>query len=167
MAATLQHVSIQVSRRGFKKVPNRSIVESTWCSSSTTVYFYFNNTLDHNLRSISFTMAFLKLGDLAFSPKLLLFLPAVILAGLLARIVYNLYFHPLAKYHGPWYARSFSLFDALISVRKVENHWLMDLTRKYGTDEPIRIAPNMLLFPKPSSLKGNHDVRLGQRSLKC
>jgi hypothetical protein len=96
-------------------------------------------------------MAILTLGNLAFFPALLLLLPAVVLALLLSRITYNLYFHPLAKYHGPWYARSFSLVDALISVRKIENHWLLDLTKRYGTDEPIRIAPNMLLFPKPSS----------------
>ena len=108
-------------------------------------------------------MAFLHLRDLVFSPKILLLLPILLLAGLLARIAYNLYYHPLAKYRGPWYARSFSLFDAMISVRKVENHWLMDLTRKYGVDEPIRIAPNMLLFPKPSSLKGEHGCQSGTK----
>ena len=109
-------------------------------------------------------MAFLKLGDLA--PTLLLLLPAIVLALLLSRITYNLYFHPLAKYRGPWYARSFSLFDAIISLRKIENHWLMDLTKTYGWDEPIRIAPNMLLFPKPSSLKDIYwDPRTNQKSM--
>src|ERR1700760_26920 len=86
------------------------------------------------------------------SPTLLVLLAAPVIL-LFARIIYNLFLHPLAKYRGPWYTSSFSLIGALISVRQIENHWLLGLTRKYGTDEPIRISPNMLLFPKPSSLK--------------
>ena len=84
---------------------------------------------------------------------------------LFARIVYNLYFHPLAKYRGPWYTSSFSLIGALISVRQIENEWLLNLTRKYGTDKPIRISPTMLMFPKPSSLKDIYwDSRTNQKS---
>ena len=116
-----------------------------------TVYLLVTNSRVYNeqITSIAWTtMAFLHLRDLAFSPYFLLVVPAVVLVALFARIIYNLYFHPLANYRGPWYACSFSLFDALVSVRKVENHWLMSLTEKYGWDKPIRIAPNMLLVSK-------------------
>ena len=97
-------------------------------------------------------MAFLLVGNFSIS-SILLISVAGLLTVLSARAIYNLYFHPLAKYRGPWYSSSFSLFSALVSVRKVEPQWLLSLTKRYGTEEPIRIAPNMLLFPKPSSLK--------------
>ena len=49
------------------------------------------------------------------------------------RIIYNLYFHPLAKYPGPWYAGAFSLSAALISVFRVEHYWLHSLVKEYGS----------------------------------
>ncbi|KAK8026351.1 cytochrome P450 monooxygenase-like protein [Apiospora marii] len=69
------------------------------------------------------------------------------------RIVRNVYLHPLSKFPGPWYAAATSLTSAIISWRRVEPQWLLGLTEKYGTDTPIRIAPSMLLFPRPSALK--------------
>ena len=49
------------------------------------------------------------------------------------RIFRNLYFHPLSKFPGPWYAASFSLTAAIMSVRKVEPQWLQGLVKKYGS----------------------------------
>ncbi|EKG19832.1 Cytochrome P450 [Macrophomina phaseolina MS6] len=69
------------------------------------------------------------------------------------RIIYNLYLHPLSKFHGPWYAASFSLIPAIISVLRVEPQWLLSLAKRYGTDKPIRIAPSLLLFPQPAAIK--------------
>ncbi|KAF3808990.1 Isotrichodermin C-15 hydroxylase [Colletotrichum gloeosporioides] len=74
-------------------------------------------------------------------------------AALILRVVYNLYFHPLSKYHGPWYAASFSLVHALISVMKYEPEWMLWLSKQYGTDKPIRVAPTLLLFPQSAALK--------------
>lgn len=56
-----------------------------------------------------------------------------IFATLFSRIVYNLFFHPLSKFPGPWYAASFSVVDALVSVQKKEPQWLMSLVRKHGS----------------------------------
>ncbi|EOA80982.1 uncharacterized protein SETTUDRAFT_124398 [Exserohilum turcica Et28A] len=61
--------------------------------------------------------------------------------------------HPLSKFPGPWYASSFSIVSAIVSVLRKEPQWLMYLEKKYGTDHPIRISPTLLLFPKPSSLR--------------
>ena len=110
-------------------------------------------------------MRFLEsLDKISFSSACLVFL-AGLLTLLFARAIYNLCFHPLTKYRGPWYTSSFSLFGALISVKQIEPKWLMSLTKKYGTDEPIRISPNMLLFPKPSSLKDIYwDPKTNQKS---
>ncbi|KAK3998181.1 Pisatin demethylase [Cladorrhinum sp. PSN332] len=78
----------------------------------------------------------------------------VVLLALLLRIVYNLYLHPLSKFPGPWYAASFSLPSAILSVLDREPDWLLHVARKYGKgDLPIRIAPSLLLFPKPAALK--------------
>ncbi|KAK4168156.1 Pisatin demethylase [Cladorrhinum sp. PSN259] len=77
-----------------------------------------------------------------------LFLPLAV------RVIYNLYFHPLSKFPGPWYAAVSSFPIALISIVEREPEWLLHVTRKYGKgDLPVRIAPALLLFPKPSALR--------------
>ena len=50
------------------------------------------------------------------------------------RIIHNVYFHPLAKFPGPWYTSSFSLSGAIISVLKIEPEWLQGLVKKYGSE---------------------------------
>ena len=50
-----------------------------------------------------------------------------------ARAFYNLYLHPLSKFPGPWYAASFSLSGAIISVLQIEPQWLHGLVKKYGS----------------------------------
>lgn len=63
----------------------------------------------------------------------------LVFASLLARIVQNLWFHPLSGFPGPWYAASFSFVGAVISVQKKEPQWLMPLVRKYGGEYPVRV----------------------------
>ncbi|KAF2876442.1 cytochrome P450 [Massariosphaeria phaeospora] len=76
-----------------------------------------------------------------------------VFASLLSRVFYMQHLHPLSKFPGPWYATSFSVTGAVISVQKKEPEFLMYLVRKYGSDRPIRISPTMLMFPRPSALK--------------
>ncbi|KAF2145342.1 uncharacterized protein K452DRAFT_283700 [Aplosporella prunicola CBS 121167] len=96
-------------------------------------------------------MAVLTSVDLPFPPALVFLGVAVV--ALACRIVYNIYFHPLSKFPGPWYATSTSLTSALISVAKVEPQWLLSLVNKYGTHTPIRVAPQMLLMPMHGALE--------------
>lgn len=58
---------------------------------------------------------------------------AAVLSALVLRIIYNLYIHPLHKFHGPWYAASFSIVHAIISVFKREPQWMQSLVRYYGS----------------------------------
>ncbi|EEH18607.2 hypothetical protein PABG_07667 [Paracoccidioides brasiliensis Pb03] len=76
-----------------------------------------------------------------------------LLSVIISRCFYRLYWHPLAKYPGPYYAACFSLSAAIISVLRKEPQWIQSLVKKYGNDTPIRIQPNLLLFPQPSALK--------------
>ncbi|ODH48046.1 hypothetical protein GX48_05811 [Paracoccidioides brasiliensis] len=76
--------------------------------------------------------------------------PALILA---ARVIYRLRFHPLAQFQGPWYAAATSLTLAALSLVRLDIVWIEYLVKKYGRRHPIRIQPNLLLFPHPSALK--------------
>ncbi|TLS26868.1 hypothetical protein PpBr36_04793 [Pyricularia pennisetigena] len=84
---------------------------------------------------------------------LAVFVPVLVIGSLAWRIIHSLYFHPLSRFHGPWYASSFSIVHALASTLQIEHEWLLQLTKRYGASQPIRIAPNLLLFPQPSAVK--------------
>ncbi|KAK1675572.1 cytochrome P450 [Colletotrichum godetiae] len=75
------------------------------------------------------------------------------ISSLVLRIFYNLDLRPLSRYHGPWYATSFSLCSAVISVVGLEPHWMLYLAKRYGYEKPIRIAPSLLLFPQSKAIK--------------
>ncbi|KAF7914933.1 hypothetical protein EAE99_010354 [Botrytis elliptica] len=93
------------------------------------------------------------------------FLVLTIVTSIAYRIIYNLYFHPLAKFRGPWYSSCFSLPLAIISIKRWEHQWVDGLIKKYGRDAPIRVAPEMLLFPRPSALKDIYwDRSLNEKS---
>ncbi|KAF6821825.1 cytochrome p450 [Colletotrichum plurivorum] len=65
-------------------------------------------------------------------PSLGPFVAAAVFSALLLRIIYNLYIHPLRKFHGPWYAASFSIVHAIISIFKREPQWMQSLVKYYG-----------------------------------
>ncbi|KAK7184163.1 hypothetical protein DPSP01_001198 [Paraphaeosphaeria sporulosa] len=76
-----------------------------------------------------------------------------VFTALVLRIVYCQFFHPLSQFPGPWWATSFSLVGAIISVKHREPQFLTYLVNRYGTDRPIRISPTMLIFPRPSAAR--------------
>lgn len=69
-----------------------------------------------------------------------------ILAALLVRIVHCQFFHPLSKFPGPWWATSFSLVGALISVKYLEPRFLTYLVKKYGS-KSCPPTPQLPPFP--------------------
>jgi hypothetical protein len=67
-------------------------------------------------------------------PSLLGVTSGILLLGVSFMAIYNLYFHPLANYPGPWYANITSLSLAVISWRKAEPQWLQGVVEKYGSE---------------------------------
>ena len=69
-----------------------------------------------------------------------------LLTALLSRIIFCQYFHPLSRFPGPWWATSFSLVGALISIKYKEPQFLTYLVKKYGSKSSY-IALHNLNFP--------------------
>ena len=57
----------------------------------------------------------------------------IVILALSLPAVYNIFFHPLAQYPGPWYAKASSLPLALMSWYQKEPDWLHILARRYGS----------------------------------
>jgi hypothetical protein len=55
-----------------------------------------------------------------------------LLTAILCRIFYMQRLHPLANFPGPWWATSFSVVGAIISVMHKEPEFFMCLVKKYG-----------------------------------
>ncbi|PKX94040.1 putative cytochrome P450 pisatin demethylase [Aspergillus novofumigatus IBT 16806] len=76
--------------------------------------------------------------------SLAMILVALTLAAFIARVVYLCYFHPLARYPGPWFAQLSNAWRLVIFFSG--RHHLIEqrLHAKYG--RVVRVAPNWLSF---------------------
>ena len=80
--------------------------------------------------------------------------PAIFLAPLTLSLlfaVYQLYFHPLAKYPGPLLGRISPFYDLYHSYAGDKHLVLYHLHQKYGT--VVRYAPNTVSINDPAALK--------------
>ncbi|KAH7406367.1 isotrichodermin C-15 hydroxylase [Phaeosphaeria sp. MPI-PUGE-AT-0046c] len=75
----------------------------------------------------------------------------------LARIVYNLHFHPLSKYPGPRLAAATDLWWAYASISGRYPWKIEAALQRYG--DIVRVAPNELVFITPQAAK---DIYLAQ-----
>ena len=68
----------------------------------------------------------------------------------LASIVYNVYFHPLSSFPGPWAARATPYYKAYVEVVAGRSfaHTLEALHDRYG--DVVRVSPRELHFRAPS-----------------
>ena len=76
-------------------------------------------------------------------------------------VIYRLYFHPLARYPGPFLAKLTELYALSISFDRSRSFKHYELIKKYGS--PLRIRPNELLF---ADMKAWSDI-YGQHSNPC
>ncbi|GJE84155.1 cytochrome P450 [Phanerochaete sordida] len=74
-------------------------------------------------------------------------------------VVYNLHFHPLAKFPGPRWAAASGWWQVYVELLKQESlsKKLLDLHEEYG--DVVRIAPNQLHFSRPSAYNEIYNVK--------
>ena len=75
--------------------------------------------------------------------------------------IYNIYFHPLAKFPGPKLAAATKLPIALVSWKGELSHWLKDLHEEYKSDV-VRSSPDELSFIGPGAWKDIYGLRPGR-----
>jgi hypothetical protein len=93
-------------------------------------------------------------------------LPAILLGGgvvyLSARLVYALFFHPLARagVPGPWYAALGDVWNEWEQMRLVQSRSIAKLMEKYGP--VVRIGENRVSFLHLRMLCRSHSLSLGR-----
>lgn len=85
-------------------------------------------------------------------PLIALILLSIIIAYPITKAIYNIYFHPLAKYPGPVFAAATKIPVALVSWDGSLSQWQRDLHDSYRSDV-IRISPDELSFIDSSAWK--------------
>lgn len=84
-------------------------------------------------------------------PNLVLTTAVIAVTYVVSVAVYRLYFHPLAKYPGPFWAR-LTVFPSWWHTRTQDRHvWLLELQQKYGTT--FRYRPDAVLINTPTAFK--------------
>ncbi|KAK8084786.1 hypothetical protein PG997_006057 [Apiospora hydei] len=85
-------------------------------------------------------------GQVRMPKSLLLGLavPFAVLLWAVGKAVYNVYFHPLASYPGPFLARATRLYHAYYDIKGVSIWKVKDWHEKYGP--VVRIAPDELSY---------------------
>ncbi|KAJ9607707.1 hypothetical protein H2200_007785 [Cladophialophora chaetospira] len=76
-------------------------------------------------------------------------------------VFYRVFFHPLASYPGPFFAKFTELYPMLAMVKRNRIVWQYEMLQKYGS--PVRVATNELFF---SDMKSWSDI-YGQSSSPC
>ena len=98
--------------------------------------------------------------------SILLLFPLTIAVYVLGTVIYNLFFHPLAKYPGPLPWRSTRLAWANSFMQGKLPHEIRAIHQKYGS--VVRTAPDELSFIVPGAWQGClrtwSDAQLHERS---
>ncbi|KAL6901067.1 cytochrome P450 [Trichoderma evansii] len=112
-------------------------------------------------------MALLNLSSSASGSiiKSLILLPLVaVLLGLVYAFcitIYNLYFHPLRKYPGPWLWAASDIPYSLVSISGNAHKKMLQIHIKYGP--VVRVGPNTVFYSHPDASKEIRGHRKGGR----
>lgn len=114
-----------------------------------------------NLQSVKMAHLVGVIASLQWSSMIgILFLLGFLYTGCL--VIYRLYFHPLAKYPGPWLGKVTEWNTIIASLRGESTRARHAWSQLYGPG-PVRIGPNELLFSDLASIKDIY----GQTSSIC
>lgn len=89
------------------------------------------------------------MGSLCYTS--LLAVAAAVFAAITSYVVYQLYFHPLAQYPGPFFGKLTQLYDVYHAYIGDKHILFYELHQKYGT--VVRFSPNSLSINDPAALK--------------
>lgn len=84
---------------------------------------------------IQFILRFIKMLSLPVTWLPLASLATLILA-VAYRVTYRIWFHPLARFPGPWYGAATSLSVAIVCLLGKEHEWQLRLARKHAKGGP-------------------------------
>ncbi|KPI40469.1 Versicolorin B desaturase [Cyphellophora attinorum] len=87
--------------------------------------------------------------------------PALVLLYLISLIIYRIFFHPLAKFPGPFLGKFTDIIPTIAMFKMERMYNQADLLERYGS--PVRASTNQLYF---SDLKSFTDI-YGQSSNPC
>lgn len=82
---------------------------------------------------------------------------------MVGNVIYNLYFHPLAKYNGPWYLAISDIPNAVLQLRGLSQYTLAEAHDRHG--DILRIGPNALSFTSPKAWDALYGFRKGVAAL--
>jgi cytochrome P450 len=85
-------------------------------------------------------------------------LPAIYVLSI---IIYRIWFHPLAKYPGPFLSKFTDIYPMVAMFKMTRLYWQYDMLKTYGS--PVRASTNQLFF---SDAKSWVDI-YGQSSTPC
>lgn len=85
-------------------------------------------------------------------------LPAIYV---LSVVIYRIWFHPLAKYPGPFFGKFTDVYPMVAMFKMTRVYWQYDMLKRYGS--PVRVSTNQLFF---SDMKSWGDI-YGQSSNPC
>lgn len=100
------------------------------------------------------------LGALGWLP-LLLTCVGMLLISALSKALYNIFFHPVARFPGPMHAGATGLVYHFAQISGNLLPWLEGLHAQYG--EVVRVAPNTLSYINPQAWKDIYGHRSGGR----
>ncbi|OQU97967.1 hypothetical protein CLAIMM_03817 [Cladophialophora immunda] len=100
---------------------------------------------------------------------IVLFLGSALLYTL-SLVIYRLYFHPLAKYPGPFWAKVtnwYSVYHAAVGDRHLQIYWAhqkyVNKAFAYRIGKFVRVAPNLVTINDPAAIKDIYGVNQNVR----
>lgn len=97
------------------------------------------------------TMHFEDLTDTLSGPNILRLGTLTLVCYILHTIVYSLFFHPLARYPGPLWARLSTIPSWWHTLKKDRHIWLFRLQERYGTT--VRYRPDSVMLNTPDAFR--------------
>lgn len=110
-----------------------------------------SQTNNHHLHMSPPTTTIMNLVGSRQALPMFLWVVFVFVVYLTTQLLYNVFFHPLRNYPGPWLAKFSVLWKLLGNLQGRKAHRIHEAHLQYGA--VVRVAPNELSFSEPAAVK--------------